>query len=103
MTWSEAQKAISDKNGEIERLKEENAAEIERLKEELKMAHEVVQNRDSEIERLTRELREEREAFLSRQLHDTTLITELCNALDGPRFDAIEQRRLVERAREATR
>lgn len=32
-----------------------------------------------------------------------TLITELCDALDGPRFDAIAQRELITRAREATR
>jgi hypothetical protein len=34
----------------------------------------------AEIERLTRELREEREAFMSRQLHDTKLIQELRDA-----------------------
>ena len=31
------------------------------------------------------------------------LITELADALDGPRFDAIHQRELVQRAREATK
>ena len=31
------------------------------------------------------------------------LITELADALDGPRFDAIYQRELVQRAREATK
>ena len=31
------------------------------------------------------------------------LITEFCDALDGPRFDALYQRELVQRAREAVK
>ncbi len=79
-------------------------AEIESFKEDRNRFTVILRDKDAEIERLTRELREEREAFLSRQLHDTKLITELCDALGAKTLwlnrDDIA---LLQRAREATR
>ena len=86
MTWSEAQKAISDKNAEIEQLKSKNEA----LQKWILMTdEEQVLELKAEIERLRK------------------LITELCDALaeyhqdyDEPSF-AIDN--LIQRAREAAK
>ena len=73
-------------------------------KKDLEDAFDIIADKlvkaDAEIERL--------KADLDYWHHIATvekngLITELCDALDGPRFDAITQRELVERAREGTR
>jgi hypothetical protein len=62
--------------------------------------------KDAEIERL-KEQNESDYKITVEVCHENTdlkkLITELCDALDGPRFDAIAQRELVQRAREATK
>jgi hypothetical protein len=58
----------------------------------------VIREKDAEIERL----KEENAHFAWRDKDKNRLIIELCDALDGPRFDAIHQRELVQRAQEAT-
>lgn len=69
----------------------------------------IIRQGNAEIERLTRELREEREAFLSRQLHDKKLITELALGIDAVQLDTCTDEdwdrlnEVAQRAREATR
>jgi hypothetical protein len=91
-------------------LAEMSYVELQLLVRHCRKYHEsqLLEDLKAEIDRLTRELREEREAFLSRQMHDTKLITELADALWGATCDmhggAPETTsELIQRAREATR
>lgn len=80
MSVNEYNDPIAEAADEINRL----CAEIARLKQfNLMTDEQVVMDLKAEVERLTRELREEREAFLSRQLHDTAEITELKEIIEG--------------------
>ena len=64
-----------------------------------------IRGKDTEIGRLKVELETEiaaRDLAYSENTNLRKITTELADALDGPRFDAIYQRELVQRAREAT-
>ena len=68
--------------------------------ESMESLAEAFAQKDAEIERLKADV--EYWHYIA-TVEKNGLITKLCDALDGPRFDAITQRELVERARKATR